>query len=96
MQIIKTSKIAIHQVLKYIRENNFQTFFPHYIQNTNVILDCDIRLQDIILKSLSLEFPEGFMFYSEELEKPTIFSKLRFKIVMDPMDQTSSFIELVQ
>ena len=92
MQIIKTSKIAIYQVLKYIKENDFQSFSTHYKQNDNVVSDCDIRLQDIILKTLSLEFPEGFMFYSEELEKPKIFSKPRFKIVIDPLDQTSSFI----
>ncbi|MCD4734629.1 MAG: hypothetical protein K8R53_01175, partial [Bacteroidales bacterium] len=92
MQIIKTSKIAIHQVLKYIKENDFQSSPTHYKQNDNVVSNCDIILQDIILKTLSLEFPEGFMFYSEELEKPTIFSKPRFKIVIDPLDQTSSFI----
>ena len=78
--------MAIHQVLKYIKENNFQSFLIHYIQNDNVVSDCDIKLQEIILKTLSLEFPEGFIVYSAELEKPTIFSKPRFKIVIDPLD----------
>ena len=61
-----------------------------------MVLDCHIRLQDIILKPLSLKLPEGFMIYSDELEKPTIFPKTRFKIVIDPLDQTSSFIETVR
>jgi len=92
MEIDKASKTAILRVLKYLQEHEFESVTIHYEKGDNVSSDCDIKLNSLILETLLQESSEGFMLYSEELEKPKIFSNPNYKLIIDPLDQTSSFI----
>ncbi len=92
MTLLKLCKTSVSKALQYIKEHEFQPTAIYYKQNDNLVSDCDIKLQNLILETLLQESPEEFMLYSEELEKPKIFPNPKYKVILDPLDQTSSFI----
>lgn len=96
MNIVKICKKAVNIALHYLKEHEFQSIKTSYKYGDNIVSNCDIELQNLILDTLSKESSEGFMLYSEEekpeIEKKEIFSTPKYKIILDPLDQTSSFI----
>jgi myo-inositol-1(or 4)-monophosphatase len=93
LKITEVCITAISNALRYINEHKFVSPYTDYKkQSDNIASDIDIKLQSLILEALLLESSEGFVFYSEELEKPKIFSNPNYKLILDPLDQTSSFI----
>lgn len=93
METLETSKAAVCRVFKYIKEHEFHSpINTYYKQNDNIISNYDIIFQNLIMEILLSESSDGFMLYSEELEKPKVFSNPKFKVILDPLDQTSSFI----